>query len=114
MLQLRRVTWWTRHDPRLPDLTDSEDEEEEERRREKKKGKQKKEAIEYSGFKYTFMKYVCGVDRNKPVKKMTKEEKIKMRMEISNISEDPKWKSFMTTHAVICAAIAVFIHAFWG
>ena len=103
------MTWWTRKDPRLPDLTDSEDEEDD-----MKKPEEQEERPVYSGFKYKFIKYVCGVDRNKPTKKMTKEEKIALRIKISNISEDPKWKTYMNYNAVICAAAAVFLHAFWA
>ena len=92
----------------MPVLTESEDEDPDTT---KKKAKPEKH---HSGVRYKLMKYVCGVDRNHPVKKLTKEEKIAQRIAISNISEDPKWKKFMNIQAIICAAIAVFIHAFFG
>lgn len=106
---MRKVTWWTRKEAELPDLTDSEDEEDPD-----SEPSEKAEYSPDSGCKYYFLKYVCGVDHNKVIKKMTKEEKIAQRKAISDISENPDYITFMNVNAVLCAAACVFLHAFWA
>ena len=68
----------------------------------------------FSGPAYYLLKWGCGVDKTIKQKRMSKEEKRNMQDKITNIEEHPFWKKFLNINMVICAAVAVGLHAYWA
>ena len=64
--------------------------------------------------KYLATKWLCGVDKAHKPPKLTKEELRNQIIKNTDIKEDPFWKRVLDINAIICAAVAVFLHAFWA
>jgi sodium/glucose cotransporter 9 len=107
--QLRRVTWWTRHDLQQPDLTDSDSESSDEDPESADKGEQPAPAMGKFRRVYSL---ICG---SSPVpEKLTKEQKLQMALDMTSITENPFWSRVCDYNAVIAVGVTCFIIGFYA
>jgi sodium/glucose cotransporter 9 len=104
--QLRRVTWWTRHDVLPPELTEDEATDEEEL------VEKKDEAPAEISRGRKIYNFICGVSLE-PVK-LTKDEQLAVDKEMTNIDENPFWSRICDVNAIVAIALTCFIIGFYA
>lgn len=103
--KLRRVTWWTRHDPLDPEDSESEDdfaEDEIQDQTEKQKVTMRRKVYNW----------LCGVD-DKPKPKLTPEEKEAIKRKMTSLHEDPYAQRLTTIAAICTATVTIFLLGFF-
>lgn len=113
--KLRRVTFWTRHDPSEPDL-DSEDDEMFEKEEERKEGDEDStsdEPIEQTGgfvdaIKRYCYNWVCGTT-TRSKQKLTTEELRVIRAKLTSIEQPRFWRYMLNAGAIAVTTITVFL-----
>ncbi|ESP02204.1 hypothetical protein LOTGIDRAFT_230588 [Lottia gigantea] len=104
--KLRRVTWWTRHDPQDPEETDSEDEIEEEDEQPVQKEKKK------SGPGRKVYNWLCGIS-DEPKPKLTPEEKAFIKAKMTSLAENKFSKKVANIAAILVATLTAFLLGFF-
>ncbi|KAK7496562.1 hypothetical protein BaRGS_00012214 [Batillaria attramentaria] len=103
--KLRRVTWWTRHDPLDPEETESEDDFAQDE--EEKEPEIRKKTI---GRK--LYNWACGID-DKPKPKLTPEQKAAIKRKMTSLHEHPAASRLTTAGAITIACITTFLLGFF-
>ncbi|KAL5007608.1 hypothetical protein ScPMuIL_016414 [Solemya velum] len=121
--KLRRVTWWTRHDPDEPEVSDSEEEIEDDEVEEVPKmpmtNDKYLEELNHPGItpKKTVRRkvynWVCGIS-DKPHPKLTDEERKAVRDKMTSLEENPHMKRILDISAFVVAIGTVFLVAFFA
>ncbi|KAL3880040.1 hypothetical protein ACJMK2_032312 [Sinanodonta woodiana] len=110
--KIRRLTFWTRNDPKEPDISDSEVDDDSE-----DENIQTVEGIPPIQSQKSIPKrmyhWLCGIS-DKPRPKLTEDEKVLIRKKMTSISEKPFWKSLMNVLAIIVAIGTTFMLGFFN
>ncbi|XP_041368703.1 sodium/glucose cotransporter 4-like isoform X2 [Gigantopelta aegis] len=100
--KLHRVTWWTRHDEKQPELSDDED---------KDDVTHDTPDQEPSKLKHRF-EVCCGIKEQK-MSTLSKEERLALQVKMTSIKENPKWRLILNMNAIILMGITAFIIGFY-
>ncbi|ESO92808.1 hypothetical protein LOTGIDRAFT_232916 [Lottia gigantea] len=103
--KLHRVTWWTRNDDEMPELTDDEDDNANEDYNPVQIRKERSAWVRR-------LMVCCGMPDDRPVRRSPEEIKA-MQEKMFSIKESPKWRSFLDINGVILIAITAFIIGFY-
>ncbi|XP_046576240.1 sodium/glucose cotransporter 4-like [Haliotis rubra] len=102
--KLHRVTWWTRHDVTLPDLTDDEDEADADAGDDPNNGNEAPEWL-------SRLQACCGLQKRPD--RLSEDEAKAIQAKLTSIKEKPKTKLWLDINAVILLGITAFIIGFY-
>ncbi|WAQ99188.1 SC5AB-like protein [Mya arenaria] len=116
--QLRRLTWWTRHDIDDPELSDDETEPEDDnspkdRHLEIETGLEPIELSVASRCTHAFYDWICGVNSNKS-DGPSAEERTAIRARMTSIKESPRAKCLLNVGACVLMTAITFLFGYFA
>ncbi|XP_025113902.1 sodium/glucose cotransporter 4-like [Pomacea canaliculata] len=103
--KLRRVTYWTRNDPQMPDVSEDEEEDGKER------NSPQSETDVTPAKRSTRLEIICGME-TRP-KTLSREEAALLQQKMTSIKERPKVRRLLDANAIILLAVTTFIIAYY-